>query len=65
MGIETGDLIGLNDWAAEPGGDTASLKRILADDFVGVGPRGFALAREQWIARHEAGSLKHRSLGLG
>lgn len=52
MSIETEDLSGLaNDWAAaELRGDTASIKEILADDFVGVGPRGFAITGEQWIA---------------
>jgi ketosteroid isomerase-like protein len=53
-----------NSWAAELGGDTVSLKEILADDFVGVGPRGFSLTREQWIARHEAENLKYGSFGL-
>ena len=66
MSINTEDLSGLaNDWAAaELGGDTASLEEILADDFVGVGPRGFSLTREQWIARHDTGSLEYRSFGL-
>ena len=54
-----------DEWAAaELGGDIASLKGIMADDFVAVGPRGFVLTREQWISRHEAGNLKYRSFDL-
>jgi uncharacterized protein (TIGR02246 family) len=66
MSIKTEELSGLaNDWAAaELGGDTASLKEILADDFVAVGPRGFVLTGKQWIARHDTGSLEYRSFGL-
>lgn len=53
------------DWAAaELDGYAASLREILADDFVAVGPRGFVLAREQWISRHEAGNLKYGSFSL-
>jgi uncharacterized protein (TIGR02246 family) len=53
------------DWArAELDGDVGSLEEVLADDFVAVGPRGFVLTREQWIARHETGSLRYRSFGL-
>ena len=66
MSIETEEPSGLaNAWAAaELGGDTASLKEILADDFVAVGPRGFVLSGMQWIARHDTGSLEYRSFGL-
>ncbi len=66
MSIETEEPSGLaNAWAAaELGGDTASLNEMLADDFVAVGPRGFVLSGEQWLARHDTGSLEYRSFGL-
>ena len=66
MSFKTEEPSGLvNAWAAaELGGDTASLKEILADDFVAVGPRGFVLSGMQWIARHDTGSLEYRSFGL-
>jgi uncharacterized protein (TIGR02246 family) len=66
MSIKSEDVSELvKDWAAaELDGDAASLREILADDFVAVGPRGFVLTGEQWISRHESGSLRYGSFGL-
>jgi len=37
--------------AAEQANDPAQLDALLTSDFVGVGPAGFVLDREQWLAR--------------
>ncbi len=47
-------------WAtAELQSDTAFIERTLADDFVGVGPLGFLLTRQEWLARLQSGDLKY------
>jgi len=47
-------------WAtAELRGDTAFLENILADDFIGIGPLGYLLTRQEWLARHQTGDLKY------
>ena len=39
-------------WAtAEQGNDARALEELLAGDFAGVGPLGFVLGRDQWLAR--------------
>jgi ketosteroid isomerase-like protein len=50
--------------AAELQGDTAFLKKCLSDDFVGVGPLGFLLTKQQWIARHQSGDMKYSAHAL-
>ena len=46
----------LQTWAvAERDGDTATTDRLLTDDFVGIGPVGYALPKAIWLARHGNG----------
>jgi len=58
----TDDILDLVDrWAAaEQGNDAGQLDGLLADDFVGVGPLGFVLTRQQWLERFGNG-LENRA----
>jgi ketosteroid isomerase-like protein len=54
----------VKEWAAaEQRGDATFLEGALTDDFVGVGPLGFMLTKEQWLGRF-AGGLSHESFAL-
>jgi ketosteroid isomerase-like protein len=45
-------------WAtAEERGDTGTLAGLAADGFRLVGPLGFVLDRDQWLARYDTGAL--------
>ena len=50
--------------AAELSGDAAFLESVLVDDFIGIGPLGFMLTKQEWLARHQSGDLKYDSLDL-
>ncbi len=50
----------VDSWStAELHGDTAFLRKLLEDDFVGVGPLGFLLSKQEWITRHQSGDMKY------
>lgn len=51
--------------AAEQAGDPAAVGALLTDDFVGIGPLGFALPREAWVARLAGGDLRYDAFALG
>jgi hypothetical protein len=50
--------------AAECAGDAGVLAGMVADDFVGVGPLGFTLDKEQWLDRHRSTDLRYESFEL-
>jgi ketosteroid isomerase-like protein len=55
----------LDEWsAAERAGDTERIVAMLTDDFIAVGPLGFTLPKQAWLARHRPGELAYDSFGL-
>ncbi len=61
MNAQDGVLDLVQRWgAAEEHNDAATLHGLLADGFAGVGPFGFILTRDQWLARFTNG-LANRS----
>src|SRR2546427_10381304 len=62
-GTEADVLERAEEWRkAELQGDVAVLDRILAADFIGIGPRGFVLNRQAWLGRHASGDFKYLSM---
>jgi len=63
--IEQQTLSFADQWAAaEKQGDVDAPERILMSDFMAVGPRGFLLNREEWLARHRSRDLIYSSFAL-
>ena len=55
----------LSKWAAAEGaGDARTLETVLADGFTAVGPLGFILPRQAWLARHRSGDLTYQDFSL-
>ena len=55
----------LADWSsAERDRDIAALEEKLTADFLGVGPLGFTLPKDAWLARHRTGDLTYETFGL-
>jgi ketosteroid isomerase-like protein len=48
---------------AEQQGDVEVLDRLLVDDFAGIGPVGFVLPKQAWLARFDQG-LSYDALAL-
>ena len=55
----------IQEWStAELNGDASALDSMLVDDFVGIGPLGFMLTKEQWLARYTSGGLHYDTFSL-
>lgn len=56
------DVVGR--WArAEQANDAEARTALLSEEFVGVGPLGFVLSRDQWLGRFRGG-LENRALAV-
>jgi uncharacterized protein (TIGR02246 family) len=48
--------------AAQLAGDAGTLEQMITDDFTVIGPRGFILGKQEWLAGFITGDLKFESL---
>ena len=51
--------------AAQLAGDAGTLEQMTIDDFTVIGPRGFILGKQEWLAGFKTGDLKFESLDWG
>ena len=49
--------------AAESTGDAEALRPLLTDDFVGIGPLGYLLTKQQWLDRYLSGDFANQQFG--
>jgi ketosteroid isomerase-like protein len=47
---------------AERRGDVATMERIMTDDFVAVGPRGFVLNKSAYLQGHKTHELQYQEI---
>lgn len=53
------------EWAtAELRADVSALRSMLTDDFIGIGPLGFMLTKQEWLDRHQSGDLSYDAVDL-
>ena len=53
------------EWAtAELRADVSALRSMLTDDFIGIGPLGFMLTKQEWLDRHQSGDLIYDAVDL-
>jgi hypothetical protein len=53
------------EWAtAELRADVSALGSMLTDDFIGIGPLGFMLTKQEWLDRHQSGDLIYDAVDL-
>jgi hypothetical protein len=45
-------------------GDVASLERNVSDNFLGIGPSGFLLTKQEWLDGHSPSKLEYLDLRL-
>ena len=50
--------------SAERAGDSETIAKQLHDEFIGIGPLGFLLTKDQWLGRHRDGSFSYSRLEL-